>query len=54
MGAWFSRDSRGLVLGLWSACASIGNIIGAWLAAAVVDYGYEVIECAIYKRKNTT
>ena len=42
MGAWFSRDSRGLVLGLWSACASIGNIIGAWLAAAVVDFGYEV------------
>lgn len=37
MGNWFSREERGLVMGIWAGNASFGNILGAGIAAVVVS-----------------
>ncbi|CDW72436.1 sugar phosphate exchanger 3 [Stylonychia lemnae] len=52
LGNWFSKQHRGLVLGLWATCANIGNIIGIQLAASLIkiynnQWGYLLFTAAM-------
>ncbi|CAI2365303.1 unnamed protein product [Moneuplotes crassus] len=38
MANWFSKESRGLVLGIWCTCQNVGNICGAILVNVLREY----------------
>lgn len=35
---WFSKQKRGLVLGLWSTGSPLGNVAGAYIATFILNY----------------
>ncbi len=39
MGQWFSKKSRGSVLGFWSSCGAFGNVWGSFLTSALLVDG---------------
>jgi sugar phosphate permease len=37
---WFSKATRGTVLGFWASCGSCGNVIGAFITSTLLGKGY--------------